>query len=94
VAEGARLESVYTGNRIVGSNPTPSARTPFADVRLRSYKSIKLFILSVLLVFIRSARSSKFGDSRANCWYLCWYLDIAPTEIPTDVKTQFRLGLP
>ena len=24
-AEGARLESVYTGNRIVGSNPTPSA---------------------------------------------------------------------
>ena len=27
MAEGARLESVYTGNRIVGSNPTPSART-------------------------------------------------------------------
>jgi hypothetical protein len=25
VAEGARLESVYTGNCIVGSNPTPSA---------------------------------------------------------------------
>jgi hypothetical protein len=36
VAEGARLESVYTGNRIVGSNPTPSARvlsTPFSAVR-------------------------------------------------------------
>ena len=29
VAEGARLESVYTGNRIVGSNPTPSANYPF-----------------------------------------------------------------
>jgi hypothetical protein len=28
VAEGARLESVYTGNRIVGSNPTPSAKGP------------------------------------------------------------------
>src|SRR5262245_39987118 len=28
VAEGARLESVYTGNRIVGSNPTPSAKAP------------------------------------------------------------------
>src|ERR1700731_2840411 len=28
VAEGARLESVYTGNRIVGSNPTPSATDP------------------------------------------------------------------
>jgi hypothetical protein len=26
VAEGARLESVYTGNRIVGSNPTLSAK--------------------------------------------------------------------
>lgn len=26
MAEGARLESVYTGNRIVGSNPTPSAK--------------------------------------------------------------------
>lgn len=25
MAEGARLESVYTGNRIVGSNPTLSA---------------------------------------------------------------------
>src|SRR6476469_4446750 len=35
VAEGARLESVYTGNRIVGSNPTPSAKTAFAFVRRR-----------------------------------------------------------
>ena len=26
-AEGARLESVYAGDRIVGSNPTPSAIT-------------------------------------------------------------------
>src|SRR5690606_3348674 len=26
VAEGARLESVYTGNRIEGSNPSPSAK--------------------------------------------------------------------
>ena len=25
MAEGARLESVYTGNRIEGSNPSPSA---------------------------------------------------------------------
>ena len=25
MVEGARLESVYTGNGIVGSNPTPSA---------------------------------------------------------------------
>ena len=32
MAEGARLESVYTGNRIVGSNPTPSAKSLFACV--------------------------------------------------------------
>ena len=35
VAEGARLESVYTGNRIVGSNPTPSASRLFNEVRSR-----------------------------------------------------------
>ena len=36
VAEGARLESVFTGNRNVGSNPTPSAKTPswFGEVPL------------------------------------------------------------
>jgi hypothetical protein len=28
VVEGARLESVYTGNRIAGSNPAPSASQP------------------------------------------------------------------
>jgi hypothetical protein len=33
VAEGARLESVYTGNRIVGSNPTLSAKLSFAAIR-------------------------------------------------------------
>jgi hypothetical protein len=33
VAEGARLESVYTGNRIVGSNPTPSASKRAAEWR-------------------------------------------------------------
>jgi hypothetical protein len=32
VAEGARLESVFTGNRNVGSNPTPSARALFRPV--------------------------------------------------------------
>ena len=29
VVEGARLERVYTGNRIEGSNPSPSAISPF-----------------------------------------------------------------
>ena len=36
VAEGARLESVWAGNRLVGSNPTPSASPMFASVRVRS----------------------------------------------------------
>ncbi len=38
MAEGARLESVYTGNRIVGSNPTPSAtqfRNPLCGLAVR-----------------------------------------------------------
>ena len=33
MVEGARLESVYTGNRIVGSNPTPSAIRRFVATR-------------------------------------------------------------
>ena len=32
MAEGARLESVYTGNRIVGSNPTPSASLSASNI--------------------------------------------------------------
>ena len=34
MAEGARLESVFTGNRNVGSNPTPSASVLFLGVSL------------------------------------------------------------
>ena len=30
--EGARLESVYTGNRIAGSNPAPSATDEVIDI--------------------------------------------------------------
>src|SRR5665647_3446429 len=33
VAEGARLESVYAGNRIAGSNPASSAKPTFPTVR-------------------------------------------------------------
>jgi hypothetical protein len=31
VVEGARLESVYAGNRIAGSNPAPSANFSVSD---------------------------------------------------------------
>lgn len=36
MVEGARLESVYTGNRIAGSNPAPSAKLPSLFVRRRT----------------------------------------------------------
>ncbi len=36
MAEGARLESVYAGNRIEGSNPSPSAIFQFFSVRSHS----------------------------------------------------------
>src|SRR6202453_4273793 len=35
--EGARLESVYAGNRIAGSNPAPSARYPAKYLKTKSY---------------------------------------------------------
>ena len=35
MVEGARLESVYRGNSIVGSNPTVSAKAPSAGVLRR-----------------------------------------------------------
>ena len=44
--EGARLESVYTGNRIVGSNPTPSASPPVPD-----YSGMFGLAGSVIVVF-------------------------------------------
>jgi hypothetical protein len=67
VAEGARLESVYTGNRIVGSNPTPSASLTSATVRkgplrrrlisaLRSLRSPARYFIRPIVVNDRYAR--------------------------------------
>jgi hypothetical protein len=56
VAEGARLESVYTGNRIVGSNPTPSANLTFAFVRWRPLKSFESSTYCAMLAHHRSRR--------------------------------------
>jgi hypothetical protein len=41
VAEGARLESVFAGNRNAGSNPAPSANTLFANSHKRPINPIK-----------------------------------------------------
>ena len=46
MVEGARLESVYTGNRIVGSNPTLSAINLAFSV-LKSATKIDLIALRV-----------------------------------------------
>ena len=45
MAEGARLESVYTGNRIEGSNPSPSANfrtccVDFIKLKLTQWASV------------------------------------------------------
>ena len=41
MAEGARLESVFTGNRNVGSNPTPSAIIPKRTALRREFAARK-----------------------------------------------------
>jgi hypothetical protein len=57
VVEGARLESVYAGNRIAGSNPAPSARTLFAIIR---YSSKNLHGIGMILVIVLWTRSQPF----------------------------------
>ena len=47
MAEGARLESVYTGNRIEGSNPSPSAIFLFAEIRHHS-KNHRVFAMLIV----------------------------------------------
>src|ERR1700749_4508002 len=64
VAEGARLESVYTGNRIVGSNPTPSAMA-FPGVVLRRQIALpKAGIFGFLRVL---SRDSGHAAQRHDC---------------------------
>ena len=41
MAEGARLESVFTGNRNVGSNPTPSASPQSQALNLLKLFSVR-----------------------------------------------------
>src|SRR5438094_4626390 len=64
VAEGARLESVYTGNRIGGSNPSLSASFSFAvstpEYYLRS-RPRPLSALSSVLNMVRGL--GPFGDT-------------------------------
>ena len=43
MVEGARLESVYTGNRIAGSNPASSANCSRNSLKIRYLLSICFF---------------------------------------------------
>src|SRR5262245_47445408 len=56
VAEGARLESVYTGNRIVGSNPTLSASSSSISVSPRPTTSQARSAMSVPSAFFEGLR--------------------------------------
>ena len=57
MAEGARLESVYTGNRIVGSNPLPPPIALFTALRSRPPPATKTTdtsaYLSISFLFTR-----------------------------------------
>ena len=48
MAEGARLESVFTGNRNVGSNPTPSATPSEANFLRPIFNAVKTPITAAL----------------------------------------------
>ena len=47
MAEGARLESVYRGNSIEGSNPSLSAM-PLSSFYLQSFTTKATFLVSVI----------------------------------------------
>ena len=51
MAEGARLESVFTGNRNVGSNPTPSA-----NIRSQMFAAVRKPQLNLRFVDSESLR--------------------------------------
>ncbi len=70
MVEGARLESVYTGNRIEGSNPSLSARIQTARANQRRAVflcQIKAF--SDVLALSAGAAISIWGPSRYTFWY-------------------------
>ena len=67
MAEGARLESVYTGNRIVGSNPTPSARPlpqPVLWQGQTSFKSVEFGFLGAEPLYSDKPSAGNKGLSR------------------------------
>src|SRR5258708_16745544 len=78
VAEGARLESVFTGNRNVGSNPTPSAILLRADA-LRSFSEGGLISprrsLTMTITITAFERSPDGGKGLARDTRVRWALE-------------------
>jgi hypothetical protein len=70
VAEGARLESVYTGNRIVGSNPTPSARTQILR-NLKTSIKVNYFTRLGAILALFTVRNS-LVQSMNKTWVRTW----------------------
>ena len=67
MVEGARLESVYTGNRIVGSNPTFTAsstrfRPDLWAGAVRPFTSHPVCFRSQSCPLIRAATSTRYSD--------------------------------
>ena len=50
MAEGARLESVYTGNRIEGSNPSPSANF---SILISNYNNLIFLVPFYLQIYLQ-----------------------------------------
>ncbi len=57
MAEGARLESVYTGNRIEGSNPSLTANPSFSATEKR--RTIQKTVMEIVDAF--DAKWTFFG---------------------------------
>ena len=97
MAEGARLESVYTGNRIVGSNPTPSANGPFAFARRRPLSHFKSTRFRAIVSHRRSRRfacthESIVGQVVGTSWADTW-MPVTGKLTALKVAREKRPGL-
>ena len=66
VVEGARLESVYAGNRIAGSNPAPSASRR-KSLRGRPARSVSPLYACPARIWRRAFSSSPIGAGLVRC---------------------------
>jgi hypothetical protein len=76
VAEGARLESVFTGNRNVGSNPTPSA-----NICSQMFAAVRKPQINLLFANLESLRVCQNSpESSPDLWVRLWVGVRIPNE--------------